>query len=159
MKTSIRLGMFETNSSSTHSCVICKKSVFEDWKKGYYVYYGESNVDYLINDSVLSLRDGAVLDLKKSGGFIVTEDLLLKGISLDSWLDNIKNYNLEDNLKEEIEELLECNGYENIYEFLYYEYNLITYEYFKEADLDTDVTSQTIDNIDLIAFCVYGNDW
>lgn len=158
MKTSIRLGMFETNSSSTHSCVICKKSVFEDWKKGYYVYYGDEDVNSL-NDSVLSLRDGAVLDLKKSGGFIVTEDLLLKGSSLDYWLDDIENNNLEDDLKDEIEKLLDDEGYENIYEFLYYEYNLITYKYFEEADLYTDITSQTIDNIDLIAFCIYGNDW
>ena len=158
MKTSIRLGIFETNSSSTHSCVICKKSVFEDWKKGYYIYYGDEDVNSL-NDSVLSLRDGAVLDLKKSGGFILTEDLLLKGISLNYWLDDIENNNLEDDLKDEIEQLLEEAGYENIYEFLYYEYNLITYKYFEEADLYTDITSQTIDNIDLIAFCVYGNDW
>jgi hypothetical protein len=31
---SIRIGVFETNSSSTHSLTICSKAEFEAWRKG-----------------------------------------------------------------------------------------------------------------------------
>lgn len=31
---SIRIGVFETNSSSTHSLTICSKAEFEAWQKG-----------------------------------------------------------------------------------------------------------------------------
>lgn len=31
---SIRVGVFETNSSSTHSLTICSKAEFEAWQKG-----------------------------------------------------------------------------------------------------------------------------
>lgn len=34
MKRQIRLGVFETNSSSTHTLTICSKSDFEKWKRG-----------------------------------------------------------------------------------------------------------------------------
>ena len=34
----IREGVFETNSSSTHSICMCLKSEFEAWKNGDYIY-------------------------------------------------------------------------------------------------------------------------
>lgn len=34
MKQTIRYNTFETNSSSTHSCVICSDEIFEKWKSG-----------------------------------------------------------------------------------------------------------------------------
>lgn len=34
MKQTIRINTFETNSSSTHSCVICSEDTFEKWKSG-----------------------------------------------------------------------------------------------------------------------------
>lgn len=34
MKKTTRIGVFETNSSSTHSLVMCSKEQFELWKKG-----------------------------------------------------------------------------------------------------------------------------
>ena len=34
MKRQIRCGVFETNSSSTHSLVMCSKEDFEAWKRG-----------------------------------------------------------------------------------------------------------------------------
>lgn len=44
MKTFIRYNTFETNSSSTHSCIICSEDTFAKWKAGQlYVYrYGDS---------------------------------------------------------------------------------------------------------------------
>lgn len=40
MKTTIRRGVFETNSSSVHSISICMKSDFERWKAGEIILYG-----------------------------------------------------------------------------------------------------------------------
>ena len=38
----IRIGVFETNSSSTHTLVVCTDEELEKWKKGEMVYeYGE----------------------------------------------------------------------------------------------------------------------
>lgn len=34
MKRQIRLGVYETNSSSTHSLTICSEEEFEQWKNG-----------------------------------------------------------------------------------------------------------------------------
>lgn len=34
MKRQIRYGVFETNSSSTHSLTMCSEEEFEDWKRG-----------------------------------------------------------------------------------------------------------------------------
>lgn len=34
MKQTIRFSTFETNSSSTHSCVICTAEQFKDWEDG-----------------------------------------------------------------------------------------------------------------------------
>lgn len=40
---SIRIGVFETNSSSTHSLTICSKAEFEAWQRGELVFakYGK----------------------------------------------------------------------------------------------------------------------
>lgn len=38
----IRIGVFETNSSSTHTLVVCTDEELEKWKKGEMIYeYGE----------------------------------------------------------------------------------------------------------------------
>jgi hypothetical protein len=41
MKKQIRNGVFETNSSSTHSLVICTKAQYEKWKNGELVYISD----------------------------------------------------------------------------------------------------------------------
>ena len=38
MKKQIRTGVFETNSSSTHTLTICTKKEFDDWRAGKVVY-------------------------------------------------------------------------------------------------------------------------
>lgn len=47
MKRQVRRGVFETNSSSTHSITICSKSEFEAWKRGELLYdmYDENLID------------------------------------------------------------------------------------------------------------------
>ena len=45
MKRQIRCGVFETNSSSTHSLTMCSEEEFEAWKRGEVLFqeYGEEN--------------------------------------------------------------------------------------------------------------------
>lgn len=45
MKRQIRRGVFETNSSSTHSLTMCSEEEFEAWKRGEVLFqeYGEEN--------------------------------------------------------------------------------------------------------------------
>lgn len=41
MKVSVRGGVFETNSSSTHSITMCLKSEYEEWRSGKRVMYDD----------------------------------------------------------------------------------------------------------------------
>lgn len=45
MKRQVRLGVFETNSSSTHSLTMCSEEEFEAWKRGEVLFreYGKEN--------------------------------------------------------------------------------------------------------------------
>lgn len=45
MKRQVRRGVFETNSSSTHSLTMCSEEEFEAWKRGEVLFqeYGEEN--------------------------------------------------------------------------------------------------------------------
>lgn len=47
----VRLGVFETNSSSTHSLVVCTKEEYEKWKSGELLYGG--NNKFLTNEEAL----------------------------------------------------------------------------------------------------------
>lgn len=38
----IRRGVFETNSSSTHSLTMCLKSVYDEWKSGKRIMYEDT---------------------------------------------------------------------------------------------------------------------
>lgn len=42
MKLSVRKGVFETNSSSTHSLVMCSENEFDLWKEGKLLYDTDS---------------------------------------------------------------------------------------------------------------------
>lgn len=45
MKRQVRRGVFETNSSSTHSLTMCSEEEFESWKRGEVLFqeYGNEN--------------------------------------------------------------------------------------------------------------------
>lgn len=51
MLVSIRKGVFETNSSSTHSLTMCSAREFEDWKEGT-VYYDDSEEAFVTKEEV-----------------------------------------------------------------------------------------------------------
>ena len=57
----IRFGVFETNSSSTHSICICTQEEFDKWKKGelYYDYWDEA----LISESDIPLEERELIHL------------------------------------------------------------------------------------------------
>lgn len=46
----IRMGVFETNSSSTHSLVVCTREEFNKWKSGELLYDG----DFVTPEQVLA---------------------------------------------------------------------------------------------------------
>ena len=55
MKRQIRRGVFETNSSSTHSLTMCSEEEFEQWKNGK-VLFDEDGVTF-VKASELSNKD------------------------------------------------------------------------------------------------------
>ncbi len=46
----VRRGVFETNSSSTHSITICSKKQFDDWKAGK-CFYNIANEKFVVPDT------------------------------------------------------------------------------------------------------------
>ena len=71
---SIRIGVFETNSSSTHSLTICSKAEFEAFKSG----------DLVLNndDDKLYTKDEMMVIAEKEG--IDTSD----SDAVDEWMDD-----------------------------------------------------------------------
>ena len=55
MKRQIRRGVFETNSSSTHSLTMCSEEEFEQWKKGKVLF--DENYETFVKVSELSNKD------------------------------------------------------------------------------------------------------
>ena len=53
----IRRGIFETNSSSTHSITMCSDSDFEKWKKGELIYDFDDEVLVEVNDEIKQSRE------------------------------------------------------------------------------------------------------
>ncbi len=57
MKETIRRGIFETNSSSVHSIVMCNSDEYNKWRNGD-VYYDRWNTKFVkANDSILKARE------------------------------------------------------------------------------------------------------
>lgn len=56
MKRQIRRGVFETNSSSTHSLTMCSEEEFEAWKRGE-VLFQEWGSEYFVSVNKLSDYD------------------------------------------------------------------------------------------------------
>ena len=46
MKIQVRRNVFETNSSSVHTLVVCKESDYDRWKNGEVLYFEGWSVDY-----------------------------------------------------------------------------------------------------------------
>lgn len=57
MKKQIRMGMFESNSSSTHTLYICSKDDFERWEKGEVVFNERNEVFATISNIKVKKED------------------------------------------------------------------------------------------------------
>ena len=55
MKISIRQGVFETNSSSVHSCSVCTSDEYKKWKNGE-IWYNEGKDKYLPADEAIEFN-------------------------------------------------------------------------------------------------------
>jgi len=89
MKRVIRRGIFETNSSSTHSITLCSKEDYDKWNRE----------ELLLNDEKFITRDKAIDKLKNNEYF------------------NKYNPNFDFSNEEEVNEALKDNGYETSNEY------------------------------------------
>lgn len=62
----IRRGVFETNSSSTHSITICSESEFDKWKNGK-VYFNDSYYSSLKGEGQWLTKEEAIRAIISSG--------------------------------------------------------------------------------------------
>lgn len=94
---SIRIGVFETNSSSTHSITICSKDEFDAWKNGELIF-AEYEEKFYTKDEVLEKEKE---NLEKSEVDISDED------ELSEWLEDNEykvNGNYENDYLESFEQ-------------------------------------------------------
>ena len=136
MKRQIRRGVFETNSSSTHSLTMCSEEEFEQWKKGKVLF--DENYETFVKVSELSNKD--------------------KEYAAQDYEDN------KDEYSKDWAELSET-AKERYYTKYAKENDLInedakTYEeYMRESDLETFVQRYTSKSGDkIVAFGEYGYD-
>ena len=136
----VRQGVFETNSSSTHSIIIIEDDDFQAWKKG---------EKFFIEDT------GKFVDKKEA-------EKIKKEIRFDCLMYNISNNkdrNIEaieeDRLIEELDESLEEDGD-------YILYLPMSYDKFCniDRDLEQDYNTYTTKNGEKIhILCSYGNNY
>ena len=153
MKKTIRIGMFETNSSSTHTCILCSKNNFERWEKGEMFYY---NRLFWITPEKDPLRktDSEVhlanLNTDFDKDFFEPEELIAFGLPMNEFLKKVETD------EEYANEILE-DYYDDVYSFLFEEFSLLHKDY--EIEYEIDRAEKNIDGVDVVAFCWYGNDW
>lgn len=134
MKQTIRFNTFETNSSSTHSCVICTEQEAADWEAGkiFWNHWPEKGEPMFIT------RD-EVIKRMEADGFTDEPAMELEDISRD-------DYNSEEEfLNAKINAYCRSDG------------DIESYETFGE-DLETDVEERIINGEKIVAICYYGYD-
>lgn len=161
MKT-IRVGTFETNSSSTHSITMCMEEEYKKWENGelYYIPYNNEFVGKETRDRIL--RERVLYEKIDVDNRNNTLNYNGKTIGFDGWkdkLEKIKEFYTEENLsevtQEEIDEYLEneddtlslpltCEEYDD--------YIGERFEMFNE-ELETPKGEK------VVSFGYYGNDW
>lgn len=127
----IRHGVFETNSSSTHSISICKKSEYDAWVRG----------EVYLNDGWWSSK---VENEDKNKKFLTKEEAM-KLITDSGYYKDTDLYSLDE------EELLEVFYDECIYDTESYDNMCEYYETYEE-------TYKTDGGEVIIAFGYYGHD-
>jgi hypothetical protein len=147
MKRQIRQGVFETNSSSTHSITITEKSLYESWKNGNVMYCNYQEKKFIPVDEAIEHNLNTI-----------QEDYLDGAPFSESF---IKKYKETKNLRDSIDEFTDELGlesgdieYYDMYQSYdeYWEYIGDRYETYTSS-----YTTQHGDNV--VAFGYYGNDY
>ena len=137
MKEQIRYGVFESNSSSTHSLTLCTQEEFDAWKKGEVLFtdYWKAENKFV---KALTLSDGQKMDAKED--YEIKMEKFWK--TWDDLSENEKN------------EWYETFARENeLYDEDCYTYN----QYMYNGDLETFVETYTSPNGDkIVAFGKFG---
>lgn len=152
MKT-IRLGTFETNSSSTHSITMCMENEYQDWLDGK-KYFCENEgriVDAEERMEILKrhiIQDRLEYDWEKG-------TCEYKGViqTISCKEDLFTTENLNELTEEDVEKWLEDN-YDRYIVPCTFE------EYYQDLELETYCERYTTPNGEkIVAFGYYGNDW
>lgn len=101
MKQTIRFNTFETNSSSTHNCVICTEDEYKKWQAG------EIYVDYNGN---MYTKEQVIKEFEKEDGMVyVDDDELFDAFLRNEEYDSYDRWFEEDYLESDIT-VREING-------------------------------------------------
>ena len=158
----IRIGTFETNSSSTHSITMCMEDEFEKWKKG--------DLYYLISEERFLNKEEKDIYLKRM--FLKDKmevDYNNKTISLYGIVTSYENYTDREHKMEELItskdiETIDQEEFENFIDnFDDYTEKPLTYrEYLNNVGENYDTYTNvftTPSGEKVVSFGYYGNDW
>ena len=159
MKQSIRRGVFETNSSSTHSLTMCSEDEYEKWIKGE-LYFIPDTEEFVNEEEKVKYLQKEIIKSKDEFEYDFTNrQITYKGVTV-SFDDKEKLFteeNLNEITKEEVESYRKHkleHGERHEIPFTYEEY----YEYVAE-DYETFKHSYTTKNGEkIISFGYYGYD-
>lgn len=100
IKRQIRYGVFETNSSSTHSLTICSAEEYEKWEKGEVLFNNKQYCGYLDLKTFPTMQE--VINYFKNKSYtlnIINKDFL-KEEGIISYNDYFNDWELETYMKE-----------------------------------------------------------
>lgn len=142
----IRSGIFETNSSSTHSCIIDNTYNMNKFMNNEYFYIGNIEYDEVENyiQSNLTVINKKFIDVNEATKLV----------------EYIKSNNdIPKDTEKEDEDYDDEYSSNNLEEFLEY-YCIYNYDTYKELNdfLETDVSNETVDGVDVTVLCTYGHD-
>lgn len=89
MKTQIRFGTFETNSSSTHSITITSKDQFDKWVRGECYFQYKNNKFVSIEEGNKLRNEHAIID----GDEVVFDDYYSIPVTYQEWFRELTGSN------------------------------------------------------------------
>lgn len=157
MKQSIRRGVFETNSSSTHSLTMCSEDEYEKWIKGE-LYFIPSTEEFVNEEGKVKYLQKKVIKSKAIYDY-TNRQITYKGVTV-SFDDKEKLFteeNLNEITKEEVENFVNSHSRR----LTYYDIPVTCEEYdeYIAGDYETFESSYTTKNGEkIISFGYYGYD-
>ena len=137
MKRQIRYGVFETNSSSTHTLTICKKEEFDKWERGELLF--DCWEHEFVKPELLELSDQEKKD--------VVDDYNTRREKYWKTWDELTTEEQEELYREALIEKKDCDMYKTCEEFIDNNY------------LETYVEEYTTESGDrIVIFGEYGHD-